>query len=230
MKNYHYIIVITILLGILAVGAQFIMEEDNRIQGYKSALDERDAEITYRKTQEGKLIADKQAAELRAREFQNAYPKLAEQISRQFDVKLKNLRAVIHAEFEARGSGNSVVNHYYDSTGHEAYEIQADDGYLQFKAQVYDSLNAPYEYTYRDSIRYVFHVKKQGFLGLGKRSLYASGMLSNPSAKITNSTSVLVREARDKRWGIGPYIGYGFGADGPQTTVGISIHYSLIKF
>jgi hypothetical protein len=230
MKNYHYIIAIVILLGILIFGAQYIMESDNRIQGLESALEERESQITYRKTQEGKLIADKLAAEMRAREFEDAYPKLAEDISRQFDVKLKNLRAVIHAEFEARGSGNSVVNNYYDSTGRQALEIQADDGYLQFKAQVYDSLDAPYEYTYRDSIRYVFHVKKQGFLGLGKRSLYASGMLSNPSAKITNSTSVLVREAGDKRWGIGPYVGYGFGADGPQTTFGISVHYSLIKF
>ena len=96
---------------------------------------------------------------------------------------------------------------------------------MDFSAKVYDSLNAPYVYTYSDTLQYAFHVKKKWFLG--NEQLYGSGMLSNPNAKITNSTSVLIKDYRDKRF----YLGAGMSYDINGNFVpSIQIGYSIYKF
>lgn len=164
-------------------------------------------------------------------DFADAYPKFAEKLTDEFNIKIKrDLKAYIHAEFQARGSGEATVinNHYAipDSSGRTPqWEMKASDGYLSFRATVYDSLHAPYSYTYDDTLQYAFHMKRKWLLG--KEKLYGSGMLSNKKARITKSTAVLINDFKDKRFGVGPFVGVDYRL---QATFGISVHYSLFKF
>lgn len=109
----------------------------------------------------------------------------------------------------------------------QPFAMFIDDGYLSLMSEIYSQDRAPYEYTYRDTVKTVFHMK--GKL-LQKKQLYSSSMLSNKNATVVGSQAILVNEFKDKRWGIGPSVSYGVGPDGLNWNVGISIHYSVIKF
>lgn len=231
MKNKERL---TVLAAIIFTATVFYTMHKNgklkdQLYQKESVINEKNAVIQYRENQAGKLIAEKQATEISYKELQQSYPKLAEAIVKDFDIKIKNLRAYMSAEFQARGQGSSTINnHYYtDSTGVQIpfWKLKASDGYLNFLASVYDSTNAPYEYTYTDTIQYTFNVKKKWFLGNEK--LYGSGLLGNPNAKITNSTSIHIKKYRDKRFYLGA--GFSYGIDGKLLP---SVHagYSIIRF
>lgn len=222
-------ILISALTAIIIFLFMYIWETDKRVQGLQSANAAQQSEISYHTSRSGKLIAERQAAELRVKEFKETYPKMAEDITRDFDIKIKNLKAYMQSEFQAVGKGDAdITNNYYtDSTGvrRSYWELKASDGYLDFSSTVLDSLHAPYKYTYSDTIKYAFSVKKKWLFG--KQSLYGSGMLGNPNAKITNTQSVLINDFKDKRFGVGPYVGYGLNG---KVSFGLSVQYSLIKF
>lgn len=258
---------------------QILMEDGNTIQGLQSANNSLNAELQTRVNNEGKIIAEKQAAELRVQELTSAMPKLAEQIKRDFDIEIKRLRGYMESSFQARGSGNALVltsripfdtstllsrgtwTYFNAVTGdttmvngnlrwkitrgdtillpstpdgthlHQEpqFAILIQDGYLDAQVDVYDSLTAPYTYTYTDTAKMAFHDSKKWLLG--KKTLYGSVMLSNPNAKITNTQSFMIDKAKDLRWGIGPYFGWGVNEElQPQFSIGISVQYSLIKF
>jgi hypothetical protein len=229
--NGSYKVVIALILVLLAavIYAGFgIVQLKRENKSLSSAIEEKNAEIKYRTNERGKLIAEKQVAEIRAKDLEQAYPKLAESIIKDFDIKLKNLRAYMQAEFAAHGQGqSSITNNYYtDSTGVQKsyWQLKAADGYLDFQADVYDSLHAPYKYVYSDTMKYAFNLHGKWY---ERKKLYGSGMLSNKNAKITNSTSILINDYKDKRFGIGPYVGMDYRL---QPSFGISVHYSIVKF
>ncbi len=229
-NHWHkfYLIIIAMFLLIIIGSGLYLEHLYGKTKSLSSALDEKNAELTYRTNYEGKLIADKQVAELRVKDLEQAYPKLAESIVKDFDIKLKNLRTYIQAEFSAHGQGeSSITNNYYtDSSGVQKsyWQLKAADGYLDFQADVYDSLHAPYKYVYTDTIKYAFSLQGKWYQ---KKKLYGSGLLSNKNAKITNSTNILVKDYKDKRFGIGPYVGVDYRL---RTNFGLSIHYSIVKF
>lgn len=203
-----------------------------------SVIAEKNAEIQYRTNREGRIIAEKQAAEIRAKELEKMYPQVYDEIKKDFDLKIKNLRAYIKNEFEARGSGTGEVthNHYYDSAENRVVrfrDFKMDDGYLKFKTRLYDSLsNALYEYVYSDTASTVIDARKKWLFG--KEQLYASTMFKNPNAKITGTTNILVNNYRDKRLSFGISAGWGVLKVGNEVRtgwfMGPSIEYALFKF
>lgn len=236
---YRYLIIIAILLAFMILALLHIHEQDHRTRGLESALNERDAQLITYRSANGKLISEKQVAQLRVKELQDAYPKLETELQ-QMKVKVKNLQAYSKQEFVSEGSGQLKVTHIpYDTasfvwetfttgtpqTKFQPFAVVVQDGYLDFQAEVYDSLNAPYHYQYRDTITTVFHFKRKWFMG--RKTLYSSSMLQNPEAKVISSTNILVKEYHDKRFGIGPYVGMDINL---RPSFGLSVQYSLIKF
>lgn len=230
--NLHgrYLLIIALLIGLLFFLYDRWLAASDIAHQRESIITEKNDEIEYRKTKEQRLIADKKAAEITTAELAKSYPKLAEEIKKDFDIKLKDIRAYIRSEFEARGSGNSVVtnNHYYDSLGNKIdyLDVKVSDGYLDFQARVYDSLNAPYEYLYQDTISTVVSTRKKWFLG--SEHLYASSMFKNKNAKVTGMTNVLIKNHRDKRWVISAGVAYNPFDNSFYPAVHAG--YALIKF
>lgn len=237
MKFYRIMSLVMAVMLIIVIAFSYLMtmEQDHRIQGLQSALRESKSEIEYRKNKEGKLIAEKAAAQQSYSDLKKNMETFANQISKDLDIKVKNMRAGLIASFQAKGEGVATITKIpYDSSANlldssfEPFAVTFDDGYLGTQVDIYSPIDARYTYVYSDTLTFAFHTKKKWLLG--RKQLFSSGVLANPNAKITNSQAVLVKEYKDKRFGIGPYVGYGFGADGAQTTFGISVHYSLIRF
>jgi len=227
-----------VYVGIIAVASllAFYLFHRNRdlaeqIDHKNNIIAEKEDTIRYKTNNEGKLVAEKLAAQATAKEIAKAYPNIEEEIKRDFDVKLGDMKAYIKNQFAANGKGNSTINnHYYtDSAGNEfkRRDLLFQDGYLRFTASIYDSADiASSFYTYSDTITTVIHSKKKWFLG--KESLYASSLLRNPNAKVTGTTNLLVDTYRDKRFVI--YVGAGYDPFNNQPTISLGVGYALIKF
>lgn len=85
-------------------------------------------------------------------------------------------------------------------------------------------------YITTDSLIVTGYSKKKGFLGLGKKEVYIDAYSLNPNSRIKGIQGVRIIKERQKRFGIGPYIGIGYDGDGWVPTVGLGANYSLIRF
>lgn len=225
-----YITAIVILAGVVFLLFDRVQKSNEKIKHQQSVISEKDAEIQYRLNEVGQLIASKAAAELTTRELAQYYPTIVDELKKQFDIKIKDVKVYMRHEFEARSKGTAAVTNYYnikDSTGqYPKWKLKVDDGYLSFNATVYDSLNAPYKYTYIDTITTVVATKKKWILGSEK--LLASSSFKNKNARITGSTNLLIDSYRDKRWVVSAGVSYLPFTN--QFQPSITIGYALIKF
>ncbi len=233
-----YIVVIMILFGLFlwATHRVSVLGEANKHKD--SIIAEKNDSIHYYENNRGQIIAEKIAAQASLKELEEAYPEVARQLKEDFDIKFKNLKAFVQNQFAAQGEGNAEIHNHYttpDSTDkrYPYWELKVSDGYLDFKADVIDSLHAPYKYEYNDSITMVLHTKKKGWFG--KEKLYASASLGNPNAKIIRSTNFLVDSYKDRRWVVYVGLGYGVGAgkDGVVRTgftANVGVGRALLKF
>jgi predicted Holliday junction resolvase-like endonuclease len=246
-------IVLILLLVVIAVSMIKLRAMDKQVESLTQANGVLQNENTTYKHVNGKLLAENQAAELRAEELKKSLPALAEALTKQMDIKMRNLRAGVVAEIRATGSGNASIGRIpFDTTGRfhpdpgfiydsinnhlnlldsnfEPFALTIDDGYLGAQIDVYNEFKAPYLYTYSDTIKFAFHMKRPKWHQ--RKQLYVSGSLANPNATVLRSQGVLVNEFKQKRFGIGPSVSWGMGPDlKPQTTIGLSLHWSWIRF
>jgi hypothetical protein len=229
MKAYPIIIgalvLILVLLGNYAIDLYSANKRKNTV------ISEKDDTIRHYINENGRVVAEKTAALITAKELSQAYPLIAAELKNDFDIKLKNLRAYMQSQFAAQGSGNATItnNYHIDSLGRKVHfkDFDVSDGYLTFHSVLYDSLvTAPYKYLYQDTISTAINVKKKWLFGNEK--LYSSSMLKNPNAKVTGTTNILIDTHKDKRW----YIGIGASYNPINNTIGPSVNvgYTLIKF
>jgi hypothetical protein len=248
MKTHLTYILLLLLISLVAI-YYFDQNRKNKAESDRkdSVIAEKNAEIKYHVSETGRIIAQKQAAEATAKEALEVYPEIVSQIRKEFDVKTKDLKAFVHASFQAQGQGDGsvTINNYYDSTSRKSYskiDFNTDDNpYLKLSTTIdtklYDSLKRQYRpaytYAYSDSILMAFHAKKK-WKPFGKEQVFASARLSNPDAMVTNSTSVLISEAKDKRWSVSLSGGWGLVKVGSEVHTGWfagpSVSYSLFKF
>lgn len=204
-------------------------ELQDKTNDLESVIREKDSEIEYRRTREGRIVASKDAAELRAQEIANNYPKIVDELKKDFDIKIKNLKAYIRSEVGAQGQGTGeITNHYHLSDSTRRFrEFTMDDGYLSFRTTLYDTaVQAPYQYTYSDTITTVIHGKRKWILG--NERLYSSSMLRNPNARVTGMTNIMVDSHRDKRWCLS--VGASYDPFSNSVRPGVNFGYALFKF
>lgn len=242
MKSHEYYISAIAVACVTIIYLTYrIQAKDKLIIQKESIINEKNAVITYHTNKEGKIVAEKDAAVLRAKDLAEAYPKIAETLERSFDVKVKNLKAYMENAFAAQGKGTGTVvnNHYYDSATNKMVSVRdfhMDDGYLVFDTKLFDSLSteAEYTYTYTDTVTTVLSSTKKWYQVFKNEKIIGSTKFSNPASKSVSMTSILTDNTRDKRWnisiGITAYPVFGDDGFKVRVTPGLSAGYSLFKF
>ena len=224
-----YIGLIVVLSLILYVHTK---KQNEVIDTFRSIVDTKNAEIEYHLNEKGRIIAEKQAAEMRYRDLQKAYPSIHNSIKKDLDLKIKNLKAYIQSEFQVASTKTGTVTIlHYDSANHSqpdsAYRVlNINDGYLKLTSYIGDGSESNYSYTYTDTIKQAISFKRKWFLG--KQQLYGTATMSNPSSTIKSSSSVLIKDFRDKRFGVG--VGANYNPFTNKINIGIGVQYNLIKF
>lgn len=228
LKKYAVWVLVALLALALVILYSAYQGQKMTAESRHSIIMEQNAQIEYRKTREGQIIADKVAAEARAADLEDAYPRLAKVITEQMDIRLKNLRTAIQAEFQAMNSGTSTVIRdtiYREGKSVAVDSVKINDGYLSLKGEI-ETGKFAWDYSYQDSVTIALHVKKKWLFG--KETLYSSIMLKNPNAKVVNSTTVQIKGARDKRFNIS--VGVSYDPFRNQFSPSINAGWALIRF
>lgn len=226
------IIVVSFILILMLLSLWLATSRENIEKQLRSVIAEKNDSIRYHKNDNGKILAEKLAAEIRAKDLEKMYPEVAAELERSFDIKIKNLKAYIKNEFSAQGAGTGSVNihNHYDSLTKKTIrfrDFDMDDGYLTFNTRLYDSLSSSlYKYTYSDTAQTVISSKRKWLFG--KEQLYATTMFSNPNSKITGTTNILIKNHRDKRFAV--MVGAGYDPFQTKPTVMVGLGWTILKF
>jgi hypothetical protein len=223
MKPY-----ILIMAGVIA----FLIWRLNRVSSARdsanSALTEKSDSIRYFRSESGKQVAVKSAAEITKADLKSHYQDLASDLQ-DMKIKLNSVRAVLKAVVQSQGQG--VVTIVHDTVRVPGVapvvldSILINDSWLRLSGRLHNS-EFRYKYSYSDSIVMAISRKRKGWFG--KDYLIGSARLSNPSARVINQTSILIKHPRDKRFNVS--IGAGYDPFTNQVRPGLYIGYSLLKF
>jgi hypothetical protein len=224
------IIFLLIILALLLTIYFLVRQHNDVVQSYKSIIDQKNSEIEFHVNDKGRIVAEKGAAEMRYKDLQRSYPSIYNSIKNDMDIKMKNLRAYIQSEFQASASNNGTITNNYiissDSTKKQYRVLNVNDGYLKLVSYIGDSSVSPYNYTYADTIKQAISIRRSWFLG--REHMYSTATMSNPNSIIRGNTSILIKDYRDKRFGVG--IGATYNPFANKVFVGIGIQYNLFKF
>lgn len=227
MKASFYIFLI--MAGVIA----FLLWRLNRVAAARdsanSALTEKSDSIRYFRSESGKIVAEKAAAEISQQDFERHYADLAKVLQADFRIRIKQAVAVLQAEIQANGAGVvMVVRDTVRLPGavpvvRDSFTI--DDGYLQLGGRLVPGQKVKYSYQYGDSLIFAADRRKKWLYG--KETLYGSVRLSNPNARALRQTAIFIDERRQKRWGlsVGAYYDPFRNQWGPSVNVG----YTLIR-
>lgn len=218
-----------VLIILLAASVLYLAQRNRKLSresdNKSSIIAEKTDSLHYERNARGQEIASKNAAVASLQELQEAYGNELEQIREQLNIKDRDLRAFMQANFQAKGSGTTIIHNHYDSTGSQVVKpaFSIEDGYLALSGAIQDS-TLTYQYTYTDQILAVFHYEKKG---LFKKELHWSGSLSNPNARITSATNAIVDEYKDRRWNLS--VGVSYSPFTQQVLPTVSVGWALIK-
>jgi len=199
----------------------------SKLERSESILTEKESQITYFKSQSGKTVSEKPAAEISKSDLEKHYSDIAADL-RDMKIKFSRLEAVSKAAIEAKGEGVvTIVRDTIPVPGSVPVILDSvfiTDGWLDLRGGI-KGQRFGYTYSYQDSIVMAISGKRKWFLG--NERLYGSARVSNPNARATSLTSVLLKH-RDKRFVIS--LGANYDPFTNRFSPGIHAGWSLLKF
>jgi len=221
-----------ITVGVLLILCGYLFwrleTKSRQLESKTSALEEKEATIREFRTASGRTATEKPTAEISNADFEKHYADIVKDLRQDMDIKLRNVVGVLKAEIEAQGKGELIlVRDTIRVPGAVPMVLDSafiDDGYLKLKGGI-TARTFGYNYNYSDSLIFAVHSSRKWFLGNEK--LVGTGRLSNPNAKITNQTSIVIRK-RDKRFVISAGVGYNPFTN--QVVPSVHAGYALFKF
>lgn len=152
------------------------------------------------------------------------YP-FMDSVLRTLDLQGKQLQVLTAASTKTEGTFRPKVESIVkgDKT---VQRVSYKDKYLDLEGIVSDT--PLFKYSIRDSLLFTTYTKKKWLLG--RKETFIDAYSPNPASKIENLTGLRVSVEKPKRFGIGPYIGFGYNGQEWKPSVGLSLQYSIIKF
>ncbi|WP_343302838.1 DUF6549 family protein [Chitinophaga niabensis] len=220
---YRFIIVaLLVVIGILATRS--CHRKEKVITSIETIQDIRDDSVRFWQDLAGREHAEKQVAEGSISALKIYYKSEIDSLKRIFRMKENALQSFVSAQTETKGSVVLKVDTVYGDTS-KTYQFHYDDRWISLQGEI---AKEPFiRYSVRDSITFVTYSKKKG---LFTKETYVDGFSQNPNTRITGLTGIRVNNAKSKRFGVGPYAGYGFNGTRWTPSAGIAIQYSLINF
>lgn len=216
---------ILILLGLAALKSLF--EPAQVLTNVERITQIRDDSITYWKDQYNREHAEKLMAQGQYAELRVVYGPFMDSILVSLNIQKDAIKSIAAVGLKNSGELTARIDtQYVDSSAY--YSFKYKDRWLDMDGTLSDM--ARIKYTSRDSLIVTGYTKKTGFLGLGKKETYIDAYSLNPNSKITGLTGMMVLKERQKRFGLGPFVGIGWSGNGIVPTVGVGLNYSLIKF
>lgn len=219
------IVLLTILVVIIKV------RSCNDSNHYSKLLSTQQDSTSIWKDESGRWHAATVAAQLSESELRKYYENEVQEIRSDYNVKLKNVTAYLKAELQThqvlrmKADTGNVIN-ISNTNGIDTALFHYADPWLTLNAQLHSNELTIYQER-RDSISFLIsHTRPWIF---GPSTYMVNGISYNPNTVISGLTGVTIRIPQ-KRFGVGPYLGYGYYGGKWCISGGISLHFSLIQF
>lgn len=152
-----------------------------------------------------------------------AYPRV-DSILRVLDIQGKQLQALTAMSTTTAGSFRPKLESV--ARGDKTFQqISYKDKWLELDGVITDT--PILQYSIYDSFIVSTYWKRKWWLG--KKEVFIDAYSLNPASKVNNLTGLKVSTENPKRFGIGPYVGYGWNGREWAPSVGVSLNYSLIR-
>lgn len=115
---------------------------------------------------------------------------------------------------------------YIDST--QAMNFNYKDRWIDITGTI--GRESYLQYSTFDSLIVSSFTKRRGFLGLGRKDTYIDAYSLNPHSKISGLQGIQIAKERPRRFGVGPYVGFGYAGGRWWPMMGFGLNYSLLKF
>jgi hypothetical protein len=228
MKNSLFLILLGVVVLLVIL---FQIKSCHDKNYYSNILLLKNDTIKQWKDEAGRWHAEAVASELSKDEMKTFFSKEVSELQKDFNIKLKDVTAYLKASIQSdkditmavdSGSMISVTN----LNGSDTAVFHFNDAWSTINASLYNNKLHLIQQSY-DSISFVTSIKRSWLFG--PRTTVLNGISYNPSSKISGITGIEIK-VPSRRFGIGPYVGYGFNGKSWGMNAGVSIHYSVVKF
>lgn len=189
------------------------------------------AKVSNWKDKYGTEHAEKLALVGNVKQLKAANIHLIDTVAKLLKVKPKHIRNISAGSIETSREVITKIDTLFltaDSTK-QAYSFTYQDKWLDLKGEI-EQEQIRMRYRSFDSVVFTTYEKKRkGFLNF-HRDVYVDGYSTNPHSRVKGITGIKVSEEKRKRFGAGPYIGYGFDGQQMRLTIGVSVNYDVIQF
>ncbi|MFA6057303.1 MAG: DUF6549 family protein [Taibaiella sp.] len=216
------------LLFVLAAGAvKSLFTNTPVLTNIERITQIRDDSISYWKDKFGREHAEKQMAVASYQEIKIVYGPLMDSVLSALKIQGKQLEQLTVIGMTSSNRVNLKVDTVYVDSAAQ-YRFAYKDRWIDINGMLGN--NSYLEYTSFDSLIISGYTKRRGFLGLGRKETYIDAYSINPHSKMSGLQGIQISKERPKRFGIGPYVGYGYAGGRWLPMVGVGLNYSLIKF
>ena len=230
MKLTKYIPYALLIIAVLYILHLHEMKRNQRMS-LESVINQKSSEFKIRLTADSLRIASQSRAQLtNANEISKYYAKELEAVKKELGGKIDKMQSLVRATFLVTTQGKVKPAFESDTTkqsiptGTTAVSATFKDKHFDIYTRI-DADTALFKASYSATFTAVGFVKKRL---LKKDQYFINAYLDDKNASITGLTNFEVKEFKDKRFGVGPFVGYDFINNRPSA--GIAVYYSLFKF
>lgn len=227
MTRFSFGIITIIAIAVLTViyvQYQYIRDIDSQLESTESIIAAKNYDVEYWKDEAGNYKARTKAAEIEARHIEEYYGQKFDSVEYMLKlagIKIKQLQSITHVKTVTERTIDTVKLVEKDSL---TYSFSFQDKWLAISGEVNRSHISFDQILGRDSLSIISYYKREKWYK--PKTLYVEATSHNPYTKFTGVQQFKIKEEKPKRFGIGPYVGYGFSG----TQIGIGVQYSVIRF
>ena len=181
--------------------------------------------VTHIVDKAGREHGEKPVSEADIATLHEVYGKMLDSVALSIGALKKNIQYLTAVSTYTAGTVAPIVETVYVS-GKKALSLHYKDEWISLEGTLTDTPSI--DYKVYDSIIATTYSKRTG-LFKGKETFINIYSL-NPHTRINQITGMRVQHSTPGRFGIGPYVGYGYNGYTWSPSIGISAHYSIIRF
>jgi hypothetical protein len=218
-----YIVASLILVAYLGWAAYF--REQEVIHDIQTTTIQRTDSIRHYKDAAGREHVQRVLAEAGSKAIGTVYRREIDSIKAALNIKEKQLQAFTLAATVNQGYVPLKVDTVYiDSAA--TYNFAYNDRWLDVSGSV--GKNSFLKYKMTGSLVFTTYWKRKWLLG--RKTTYIDAYSHNPHVRVTGLDGARISIKEPGRFGVGPYIGLGWTGSSWVPSIGLSLHYSIIRF
>ncbi|MDR6565478.1 DUF6549 family protein [Chitinophaga ginsengisegetis] len=217
-------VIIFLLIVITGLSLRSCLRKEKENIVLKEAVQIKEDSTSFWKDSLGRIHAQKRLIEADLSSLRTVYRDRIDSITAALQIKSGDLQAALTARTVSQGTVKPIVDTIRQDSVTK-YKFHFADTWLTLDGLISSEPSISYRFT--DSLVFTTYKKRRNLL---RSDVYVDGYSLNPNVRLQNITGIRVGTVPAGRFGIGPYFGYGFTGNGIGPSVGISFHYSLIRF